>query len=198
MNALKKLFILMNPTMSNERNHPNVSFQSSSSIQFSRRKILTYCGILFIFIQNHVCQSFPLLGHSSAIVEQQRRHHHPPPATTRTTNHRGRFFLLQAFTKKDVESTIINKNRQELIEKAKGLDMALANGKSTGSYAKVSWSNRVGSVLTPAAIPGVYMADRPFIWNSIDVGGRMAVIQLSSSSDGKKTRSVCSFSRSLG
>jgi hypothetical protein len=30
--------------------------------------------------------------------------------------------------------------------------------------------------------PGVYTADRPFVWNSIDVGGRMTVIELPSSS----------------
>jgi hypothetical protein len=46
------------------------------------------------------------------------------------------------------------------------------------SYGQPGWSNRFGSVLTPAAIPGVYTADRPFFWNSIDVGCRMTVIEL--------------------
>ena len=45
-----------------------------------------------------------------------------------------------------------------------------------------SWSNRLGSVLTPASVPGVYTADRPFYWNGIDVGGRMTVIRLQPSS----------------
>jgi len=58
----------------------------------------------------------------------------------------------------------------------------LAKGESKGSYSAVSWSNRLGTVLTPVSEPSVYSADRPFYWNRIDVGGRMTVIQLSSSS----------------
>jgi len=53
---------------------------------------------------------------------------------------------------------------------------------TSGSYSSVGWSNRRGSVLTPVAIPGVYTACRPFLWNTIDVGCRMTVIELSSSS----------------
>ena len=49
-----------------------------------------------------------------------------------------------------------------------------------GSYSAVGWSNRLGSVLTPASLPGVYTADRPFYWNKIDVGCRCTIIQLSS------------------
>ena len=49
---------------------------------------------------------------------------------------------------------------------------------SVGSYSSVGWSNRLGTVLTPASIPGVYTADRPFYWNKIDVGCRMTVIAL--------------------
>lgn len=45
----------------------------------------------------------------------------------------------------------------------------------------MGWSNRLGSVLTPASVPGVYTADRPFYWNKIDVGCRMTVIQIPSS-----------------
>ena len=63
-----------------------------------------------------------------------------------------------------------------LIEEAKELDA------TRGSYSSIGWSNRHGSVLTPASIPGVYTADRPFYWNKIDVGGRMTVIRLQSSS----------------
>jgi hypothetical protein len=54
----------------------------------------------------------------------------------------------------------------------------IMEGSSSSSYATPTWSNRLGSVLTPASIPGVYTADRPFYWNGIDVGGRMTVIQL--------------------
>jgi hypothetical protein len=61
--------------------------------------------------------------------------------------------------------------RQALIQKAKSLS-------SSSSYSTVGWSNRAGIALTPAAIPGVYTADRPFLWNNIDVGCRMTVIEL--------------------
>ncbi|KAL3806866.1 hypothetical protein ACHAXA_005264 [Cyclostephanos tholiformis] len=53
-----------------------------------------------------------------------------------------------------------------------------------GSYSLPGWSNRLGSVLTPASIPGVYTADRPFYWNGIDVGGRMTVIKMERTSGG--------------
>jgi hypothetical protein len=70
--------------------------------------------------------------------------------------------------------------RQALIEKAKAIDPAFDPSTRKGSYSSVGWSNRAGTVLTPAAIPGVYTADRPFYWNNIDVGCRMTVIELSS------------------
>ena len=82
-------------------------------------------------------------------------------------------------------------NKGELITKARSIEKVLDNEKnivsdesksSYGSYSSVGWSNRIGAVLTPAAIPGVYTADRPFIWNNIDVGGKMTVIQLKKSS----------------
>lgn len=69
-------------------------------------------------------------------------------------------------------------SRSELIENAKQLDSKLAEGKTTGEYSEAGWSNRLGTVLTPASVPGVYTADRPFYWNKIDVGGRMTLIQL--------------------
>ena len=47
-----------------------------------------------------------------------------------------------------------------------------------GSYSAVGWSNRLGTVLTPVSVPGVYTADRPFYWNGIDVGCRMTMIEL--------------------
>lgn len=68
--------------------------------------------------------------------------------------------------------------RAALLENAKKLDSDLADGKPRGGYSPAGWSNRLGTVLTPASIPGVYTADRPFYWNKIDVGCRMTVIQL--------------------
>ena len=62
--------------------------------------------------------------------------------------------------------------KTKLIEEAKRINS------TKGSYSAVSWSNRLGSVLTPSSVPGVYTADRPFYWNKIDVGGRMTVIKL--------------------
>ena len=57
--------------------------------------------------------------------------------------------------------------RAALIEKAKDLDSNLKSGKPTGVYSDTGWSNRLGTVLTPASIPGVYTGDREFIWNNI-------------------------------
>jgi len=71
--------------------------------------------------------------------------------------------------------------RKKLIKKARQLDPTL-NTKKSGSYSTVGWSNRLGTVLTPASIPGVYTACRPFYWNKIDVGCRMTVIELQSKS----------------
>jgi hypothetical protein len=68
--------------------------------------------------------------------------------------------------------------RAALIENAKLLDDNLSKGEKTGTYSPTGWSNRLGTVLTPASIPGVYTADRPFYWNKIDVGCRMTVVQL--------------------
>ena len=65
----------------------------------------------------------------------------------------------------------LSRKKVVLIEEAKKL-----NAKKS-SYSSVGWSNRLGSVLTPAAVPGVYTADRPFYWNKIDVGCRMTVIK---------------------
>lgn len=60
-----------------------------------------------------------------------------------------------------------------LIDEAKRLNLG------TGSYSPIGWSNRRGSVITPAAVPGVYTIDRPFYWNKIDVGCRCTVIRSS-------------------
>ena len=71
----------------------------------------------------------------------------------------------------------LSRKKVMLIEEAKRL-----NVDERGSYSSVGWSNRHGSVITPASIPGVYTADRPFYWNTIiDVGCRCTIIQLQSS-----------------
>ena len=75
----------------------------------------------------------------------------------------------------------LSRKKLMLIEEAKRLDIY------KGSYSSIGWSNRLGSVITPAAIPGVYTVDRPFYWNKIDVGCRCTIIQLSSTAkDGSK------------
>lgn len=45
-----------------------------------------------------------------------------------------------------------------------------------------TWSNRDGKVLTEVVPGAVWAAERPFLWNSIDVGGKMAVVKLSDGS----------------
>ncbi|KAL7576406.1 hypothetical protein ACA910_018211 [Epithemia clementina (nom. ined.)] len=70
--------------------------------------------------------------------------------------------------------------RQALLEKSKDLN-------PSPPCLPVTWSNRVGNVLTPISLEGVYSADRPFIWNKIDVGGRMAVIEMpTTTTNGKR------------
>jgi len=50
----------------------------------------------------------------------------------------------------------------------------------SSSYMK-TWSNRLGSILTPVST-GVWAAERPFIWNSIDVGGRSVICRMNDGS----------------
>jgi len=96
---------------------------------------------------------------------------------------------MQSSSSSKSPSLPLSESRRALINKAKSIDPALAKSEETlsdsslgmGSYSSVGWSNRLGTVLTPASIPGVYTADRPFIWNDIDVGGKMTVVQLQSS-----------------
>lgn len=66
---------------------------------------------------------------------------------------------------------------EALFQNAKDIDGNIANGERVGGYSESTWSNRLGTVLTPVA-KGVYTGDRPFYWNKIDVGGRMCIIQL--------------------
>lgn len=76
--------------------------------------------------------------------------------------------------------------RKKLIQRAREIDPSLQAGNTSGSYSSAGWSNRLGTALTPAAIPGVYTACRPFLWNTIDVGCRMTVIELAKTSDRSK------------
>jgi hypothetical protein len=41
----------------------------------------------------------------------------------------------------------------------------------------VTWSNRLGLTLTPITT-GVWAAERPFMWNNIDVGGRSVIARM--------------------
>ena len=63
----------------------------------------------------------------------------------------------------------LSRKASKLIEVSKSVSGA-------GTCTPMGWSNRLGSVLTPVSIPGVYTADRPFYWNRIDVGCRMTVV----------------------
>jgi len=75
--------------------------------------------------------------------------------------------------------------RKNLIKKAREIDSQLKE-KNTGSYSNVGWSNRLGTVLTPVVEGGgscVYVACRPFLWNRIDVGCKMTVVELSTRSN---------------
>lgn len=80
--------------------------------------------------------------------------------------------IVQALSTKNPPPEVFPvSTRQLLSQKSKNLGFS--------SYSS-GWSNRVGSVLTPVSIPGIYTADRPFYWNGIDVGCRMTLIELSS------------------
>ena len=50
-----------------------------------------------------------------------------------------------------------------------------------------TWSNPRGLVLTEI-VPGmVWAAERPFVWNGIDVGGRMAVVKMTDKVEPSRT-----------
>jgi hypothetical protein len=80
--------------------------------------------------------------------------------------------------------------RQALAQKAKELNPTSPSSTTGGgfAYTSSSWSNRAATVLTPICLDpsGLYTADRPFLWNSIDVGCRMTVIELQASSSKSK------------
>jgi len=81
--------------------------------------------------------------------------------------------------------------RQALAEKSRQINPPDAE---RGQYTAAGWSNRAGTVLTPQHLPddktpsdgALYTADRPFYWNSIDVGCRCTIIELPPSSKGGK------------
>jgi len=54
---------------------------------------------------------------------------------------------------------------------------------STKSTLERTWSNRLGVVLTPVAT-GLWAAERPFLWNGIDVGSRSVIARMPSDKEG--------------
>jgi len=48
---------------------------------------------------------------------------------------------------------------------------------TTNPRTSISWSNRFGVTLTPIS-GGIWAAERPFIWNNIDVGGRSVIARM--------------------
>ena len=79
--------------------------------------------------------------------------------------------LNELWASKNPSSPTDDASRSTLIEDAKQIDEKIAKGERTGTYAPAGWSNRLGTVLTPATVD-IYTADRQFIWNKIDVGAR--------------------------
>jgi Domain of unknown function (DUF4336) len=68
-----------------------------------------------------------------------------------------------------------------------------AKTESPPNFVSRGWSNRAASLITPVHLAtsedpfsSVYTADRPFYWNSIDVGCRCTIIELPPSSGGDK------------
>ena len=57
-----------------------------------------------------------------------------------------------------------------LIRSSKSLSMSL-------NLLEKTWSNRLGLTLTPITT-GVWAAERPFVWNGIDVGGRSVICRV--------------------
>eukprot|EP00816_Leptocylindrus_hargravesii_P007641 CAMPEP_0196814744 /NCGR_PEP_ID=MMETSP1362-20130617/45463_1 /TAXON_ID=163516 /ORGANISM="Leptocylindrus danicus, Strain CCMP1856" /LENGTH=356 /DNA_ID=CAMNT_0042191465 /DNA_START=170 /DNA_END=1240 /DNA_ORIENTATION=- len=79
-------------------------------------------------------------------------------------------YALSMLSSKPPEIYPLSRKASQLIQTSN--DFPTASTK----ISPIGWSNRLGSVLTPVSIPGVYTADRPFYWNRIDVGCRMTVI----------------------
>lgn len=85
-----------------------------------------------------------------------------------------RAYALSMMNSRPPEIYPLSRRASQLIQTANDLPA------SSTKISPIGWSNRLGSVLTPASIPGVFTADRPFYWNRIDVGCRMTVIVCSS------------------
>ncbi len=117
---------------------------------------------------------FSILISLYCVVDQQASSFSLTPNSRATT-------LLRPISSINKNTKLHLSRKDDLIQKAKEIDPQLKTS-NQGSYAEVGWSNRLGTVLTPASIPGVYVACRPFYWNKIDVGGRMTVIELPPSS----------------
>ena len=96
--------------------------------------------------------------------------------TPNSSTMRAKYVITKLYISETDEDINNNKLKGSLLSNAKTLSL------TPESYAPSRWSNRFGTVLTPASHPSVYTADRPFYWNKIDVGGRMTVIQLSATS----------------
>ena len=60
-----------------------------------------------------------------------------------------------------------------------------------------TWSNRLGLSLTPIS-KGLWSADRPFIWNNIDVGGRSVIARLSDKNKSLMVHSPVNWDEELG
>jgi hypothetical protein len=63
------------------------------------------------------------------------------------------------------------------------LDESHDNGGDASSYYPRTWSNPGGTVVDTVVEGQVYACARPFVWNGIDVGGRMTLIRMSARSD---------------
>ncbi|KAL3938949.1 MAG: hypothetical protein SGBAC_006231 [Bacillariaceae sp.] len=87
--------------------------------------------------------------------------------------------LCELFASKNPSAPTDDDSRSVLLENAKQIDEKIAKGERTGAYAPARWSNRLGTVLTPAT-KDIYTGDRTFTWNNIDVGGKMTVVKLGS------------------
>ena len=61
--------------------------------------------------------------------------------------------------------------RQALLDRSKALNPST-------EYTEAGWSNRAATVLTPVHESGIHTADRPFLWNNIDVGCRATMVEL--------------------
>ena len=100
---------------------------------------------------------------ATAIRRQQRQQQHTAPKFTAGRGRRG------------------NVVTRALDDGVGGSGGSGGSAAPAASYAK-TWSNPTGAVLTPLVKDRVWAAERPFVWNSIDVGGKMGVVKLSDGS----------------